>query len=115
MTSRQLQALHTPPVAMVQLIVNNADNDPEQADGDKIASIHFLQVLKSRQGRGIGAEFMTRLEEIARTMGKLVLTLGVDDSNSRAIELYLRIGYKQFKTIEGREPGEYGLIMRKEI
>ena len=103
------------PVAMIQLVVNNADNDPEQADGDKIASAHNLQVDRSFEGRGIGTRMMAFVEDHARTLGKETLTLGVDDINSRAIELYLRMGYEQFKVEEGRVPEETCLIMRKAL
>ena len=103
------------PAAMIQLVVNNADNDPEQADGDKVASVHNLQVCKSLQGQGIGAKMMFFIEEQARKRGKEILTLGVDDVNLRAIELYKRLGYKQFKADTGRTPGEFCLIMKKHL
>lgn len=102
-------------VAMIQLVVNNADNDPEQADGKTIASTHNFQVHKSFQGQGIGAKMMSFIEDQARKLGKKTLTLGVDDVNSRAIELYLRLGYEQFKIAEGRVPEESCLVMKKQL
>lgn len=102
-------------VAMIQLVLKNADNDPDQADGNTIASAHNLQVDKSFQGQGIGTKMMSFIEDQARKLGKKILTLGVDDINLRAIELYSRLGYKHFKTGEGRVPEEFCLIMKKQL
>ena len=102
-------------VAMVQIILKNADNDPEQADGDQIASIHNLQVKVEHQRQGIGQQMMRYVESIAIDIGKSVLTLGVDDTNSGAILLYHKLGYKQFKAVPGRVPEETCLILSKKL
>lgn len=99
-------------VAMVQIIIKNADNDPDLANGDDIAHIHNLRVRKELQGMGIGKRMMAFVEDKAGEMGKTTLTLGVDDTNERAIKLYGKIGYKVFKIGEGRVPEEKCLIMK---
>ncbi|MFH2048892.1 MAG: GNAT family N-acetyltransferase, partial [bacterium] len=49
-------------VAMVQLILKNADNDPELADGNQIAHLHNLQVRNEFQNQGFGKEMMVLVE-----------------------------------------------------
>ena len=102
-------------VAMIQLILTNADNDPEFANGRDIAHAHNLQVRSEFQGRGIGLQMMEFVEEKARAMGKTSLTLGVDDGNERAIGLYKKLGYKVFKDEPGRTSDERVLCMRKTL
>lgn len=103
------------PVAMVQLIYKNADNDPRLADGKSIAHIHDLEVRKDCQRQGIATEIMSQLEREAINRGITTLTLGVDDFNGVAIKLYEKLGYVQFATEEGRTPEEKVLLMKKSI
>lgn len=100
-------------VAMIQLVLKNADNDPEQANGKDIVSVHNLQVRSEHQGQGIGRKMMAFIEEKARQLGNSTITLGVDDTNSRAIDLYNGLDYKVFKTEPGRYPEEKCFIMKK--
>jgi len=102
-------------VAMIQIIIKNADNDPDYANGREIAHVHNLQVRKNLQGQGIGLQMMEFIEEKARQMGKKILTLGVDDCNNRAIRLYKKLAYEVFKESPGRFPEERVLSMRKEL
>lgn len=102
-------------VAMAQLVMKNADNDPELANGIDIAHVHNLQVRSELQGRGIGKRMMAYIEDKARALRKTTLTLGVDDTNERAIGLYHKLGYKQFKTEPGRTPDEECLVMKKSL
>ena len=102
-------------VATIQLIVGNADNDPDLADGRQVAHLHNLQVRSELQGQGIGRAMMHLIENQARKMDKTTLTLGVDDNNDRAIHLYKKCGYQVFKIEPGREPGERCLLMSKRL
>ncbi len=102
-------------VAMIQLILKNADNDPEYANGKDIAHVHNLQVRKDRQNEGIGKLMMDYIEDKAKEMGKRVLTLGVDSDNERAIKLYKNRDYKIFRKDKGRTPDEWGYAMKKEL
>lgn len=103
------------PIAMIQLIVENADNDPELADGNKIAHIHNLQVRSNLQNQGIGKKMMTFIENKAKKLGKQVVTLGVDDINVIALHIYKKIGYHTFKTEPGRTKNEKCLLMKKDF
>ena len=100
-------------VAMIQIILKNADNDPDLANGKDIAHVHNLQVRQELQGNGIGRDMMDFIEDRARELGKIILTLGVDDTNERAIKMYKNRGYETFKTEPGRFPGEFGYCMKK--
>ena len=102
-------------VAFIEIILKNADNDPDLANGEDIAHVHNLRVRRELQGKGIGRQIMAFAEDMARQMGKLSLTLGVDDSHERTINLYKKLGYVVFKEEPGRFPEEKCLIMRKRI
>lgn len=102
-------------LAMIQIVLNNADNDPELANGAEIAHLHNLQVKKDLQGQGIGRRMMIFIETKGRELGKSTLTLGVDDVNARAIRLYEKLGYELFKSEPGRIPTEKSLCMKKQI
>ncbi len=75
-------------VAFIEIILKNADNDPDLANGKEIAHVHNLRVRHDLQGKGIGRKMMAFAEDKARQMGKQCLTLGVDDTNWRAVNLY---------------------------
>lgn len=100
-------------VAMIQIILKKADNDPDLANGRDLAHAHNLQVRSELQGKGIGRQMMVFVEDIARKMQKTTLTLGVDDFNERAITLYKKLGYEVFKIEPGRTSDEKLLAMRK--
>ena len=102
-------------VAMIQMILKNADNDPELADGNKIVHLHNLQVRSELQNQGIGKEMMAFTEDKARELNKKIITLGVDNTNAKAIHLYEKLGYQIFKIEPGRTPDEKGLLMKKEL
>ncbi|MEA9356999.1 GNAT family N-acetyltransferase [Bacteriovorax sp. PP10] len=92
------------PVAMVQLILKNADNRPELANGKEIAHIHALQVSKTHHRQGYGLKLMQLLELEAIARGVKTLTLGVDSDNEKALNLYKKLNYSLMKTLEGRTP-----------
>ncbi|MFH2049931.1 MAG: GNAT family N-acetyltransferase, partial [bacterium] len=102
-------------VAMIQMILKNVDNDPELADGNQIAHLHNLQVRNEFQNQGFGKEMMVLVERKAKELGKVIITLGVDDTNHKAISIYNNLGYITFKTEPGRTPDEKCLLMKKEI
>ncbi len=103
------------PVAMIQIIYNNADNDPDLANGKEVAHIHDLEVHSNLQGKGIGKEMMTFIEGEVSQKKIRRLTLGVDSPNKRAVNLYKKLGYTVFKEKEGRLPEEKLLLMRKDL
>lgn len=108
-----LGKLNGSPVSTVQLVLENADNNPELANGTSIAHVHSLWVRREFQRRGLAEKTMRYCEELARLRGFEVLTLGVDDSNKVALSLYRKLGYATFAEEAGRSPAERLLLMRK--
>lgn len=102
-------------VAMIQLILNNADNNPEYANGRDICHVHNLQVRSDHQKQGIGWKMMDFIEDQAKKLGKSIITLGVDGDNERAIKMYKNREYQIFKKGEGRTPDEFCYDMSKKI
>ncbi|MES2803269.1 MAG: GNAT family N-acetyltransferase [Bdellovibrionota bacterium] len=103
------------PFGYVQLILVNADNDPQLADGVQIAHIHDLRVRSDLQGKGFGRGLIKYLEEEAHLRGIKTLTLGVDNWNSRAIQFYKNLNYSEFKQEPGRTDDEFVICMQKTI
>jgi ribosomal protein S18 acetylase RimI-like enzyme len=98
-----------------QLVLKNADNDPELADGHRIAHVHNVWVRKDLGGRGLARAMMATLEARAAELGFELLTLGVDDFNERAWRLYKYLGFEEFKREVGRSAEEQLILMRKAI
>jgi len=94
------------PIACAQLLLKNADNDPELADGSTTAHVHNLRVLRHRRRQGIGERMMQHIEKTALLMGLEKLTLGVDDYNESALALYRKLNYTLLKETQGQTPEE---------
>ncbi len=79
--------------------------------------IDRLYMLKSFKGMGVGSKFMTKAEDVAKSNGKNVLTLGVLEINKPAITFYKKRGFIQFASesiIIGKT--KYSLLlMKKEL
>ncbi len=106
---------HSRTIGMVQLILKNADNDPELANGKTVAHIHSLQVSKDLHRQGFGILIMQQLEEEAQNLGLTRLTLGVDADNEKAVHLYKKLGYSLLKEVEGRSPAIKLFYLQKEL
>lgn len=102
-------------VAMTQIILTNADDDPDLADGDKVAHIHNLRVHNDYLRQGLARQLIQFIEEYCKQLGKEVLTLGVDSWNLTAIQLYESLAYKKFKVEDGRIPEEKVICMKKRL
>jgi GNAT superfamily N-acetyltransferase len=73
-------------VGTVQLLMAMPPNQPHRAEVAK------LLVHRSARGQGVAAQLMTRLEQIARQLGRTLLTLDtVTGSNGE--RLYRRLGW----------------------
>ena len=103
------------PAATCQLVLNNADEDPDLADGRRIAHLHNLWVRKDLNRQGHGRAMLAALEACAARLGFEELTLGVDDYSTRAWGLYRSLGFEEFKRDVGRSPEEELILMRKPI
>jgi ribosomal protein S18 acetylase RimI-like enzyme len=102
-------------VGMVQLILKNADGDPELANGKDIVHVHALQISKHHHRKGYGYHLMQLLEKEAKSQGILKLTLGVDGDNEKALGLYSKLGYSILKETEGRTSGDKLFYMQKNL
>ncbi len=100
-------------VAYAQLLLREADNDPELARAGEIAHIYDLRVCFDRQGEGIGRAVVEGLLEEAAKASIEVMTLGVENHNPRAIKLYENLGFETFKVAEGRTENEWVFYMRR--
>jgi ribosomal protein S18 acetylase RimI-like enzyme len=103
------------PVGAVQLILRNADNDQELADGGSVAHVHHLRVLHHRQRQGLGRLLMEHVEDEARSLGFRRLSLGVESWNEGAIAFYKRLGFEQLKEADGRTPDEKLYYLKKDL
>lgn len=103
------------PFGYVQLIINNADNDPDLANGKNRSHIHDLRVKCDLQNKGFGKSLIKYLETEAKLKGIKTLTLGVDNWNDKAIQFYKKLGYSSFKQVPGRTSDEFVIYMEKEI
>lgn len=61
--------------------------------GNESAYIPFLWVDESCQGRGISKVIMTYLHDILQKEGYRTIGLEVNKNNTRAFNLYSRMGY----------------------
>lgn len=103
------------PVGIYQLILGDADNGRDLADGTSVAHVHHLRVLKERRRQGLGRHLMLHAECEARDLGRQRLTVGVDSWNDEAIAFYRALGYAQFKEAAGLTADQKLLYLCKEI
>jgi ribosomal protein S18 acetylase RimI-like enzyme len=61
-----------------------------------LRNVHDLAVLPEWRGRGVGRALLAAAEDRARQRGCCKLTLEVQDSNRRALQLYERFGFSDF-------------------
>ena len=63
--------------------------------------VDSLAVDRSSRGMGVGTALMQRAEEMAGSVGKRTMSLGVIGENEGAIRLYERLGYKTTRIWRG--------------
>lgn len=79
-----------------------------------IARLYSLSVLPEARGRGLARTLLAACETDATSRGARAVRLEVRASNSSAIHLYERAGYRVFATSESYYPdGEAALRMEK--
>jgi ribosomal protein S18 acetylase RimI-like enzyme len=62
--------------------------------GAPLLNIHDIAVSPAARGKGIGAALLNFLEADAKALGCCKVTMEVRSDNTRAQELYQRIGYR---------------------
>ena len=60
----------------------------------RVCEVHEFVVKKEYQGKGIGKALMNKVIDYALSMGHKKLTLWVGEGNEKAINLYLKMGFK---------------------
>ena len=74
--------------------------------------IRQLYVAPSYQGRGVGAQILARLEEVARGCGLSVITLHAAPA---AVAFYCRAGYTPMESAPAEHHDHAGVMMSKEL
>lgn len=84
------------------------------ADGKTRAHLHHARVLEELRRKGIGSQLVKVAEDEIRRRGFQEITLGVEETNTKAIKLYEKLGYKEFMREKGGE-GEIIVGMKKNL
>ncbi len=64
----------------------------------RLARIYSIAVQPSERGRGVGERLISEAEKVAVAAGRIIMRLEVREDNPGAINLYRRLGYRQFGT-----------------
>ncbi|APW38919.1 GNAT family N-acetyltransferase [Rhodoferax koreense] len=62
-----------------------------------LVNVHDVAVLSAYRGRGVGAQMLSLVEEMARERGACKLTLEVLQGNHGAARLYERLGFADYQ------------------
>ncbi len=82
-------------IGYMKLNQKQAQTDLISDDGMELERIYFLEEF---QGRGFGASVLRKVTEVAISLQKKFIWLGVWEKNTRAIVFYERYGFKKFGT-----------------
>lgn len=66
----------------------------------RVAEISDLVVEAPLRSRGIGSQIVDYLTAYAREMGAEIVEIGAQVSNYRALNLYQRLGFTQYRVLE---------------
>lgn len=66
----------------------------------RLARIYSIAVAPAARGQGLGEKLIREAEAVAAEAGRIVMRLEVRTDNLGAIELYRRLGYRQFGTFK---------------
>lgn len=92
------------PVGRVTLVMTPPKEEIGRFLGDastslstsKVAGVESLHVDEKMRRKGIGEALMARFEEEAKKRGFNIIQLGVERTNVPAIELYKKMGYRDW-------------------
>lgn len=65
----------------------------------RAAEISDLIVTPALRGQGIGTQLITALTEAARGLNATVVEIGVALGNVRALQLYRRLGFREYRSV----------------
>lgn len=105
-------------IGTVSLLLNVDKPDDPRLFGPKTGHINHLRIHPDYQGRKLAGLLNSRLEADAVQLGLETLTLGVEPSNQKAINVYSHWGYDKFLEYQGdagHGKTETIIGMRKEL
>lgn len=92
-----LRLLFTNPSALKRLYLNLSKKDNRQDDTETYAELLSIGISVSTQGKGLGRDLLSELENVVRNKGGKQLSLTTDfHNNTKAIEFYKSMGYKVY-------------------
>ncbi|NJL56799.1 GNAT family N-acetyltransferase [bacterium] len=83
-----------------QLFINFHSNRGLAAR-ERSAYLYAFRVMEMFRGQGIGTRLLDEAERIAAERGVHRLSIAVAQTNTRALQLYERMGYRRYATDEG--------------
>lgn len=90
---------------------------PKELKGAKAIEIHRIYVVQEMIGYGIGKALMQKCLKIAQREDYEVIWLGVWEKNTRAINFYIKWGFKKFSSHIFRlgTEDQTDLLMKKDL
>lgn len=88
-------------IGTVSLLLKVDNPDEPRLFGLETGHINHLRIHPDYRGRKLSGLLNSRLEEDAREMGIKTLTIGVEPSNEKAINVYAHWGYEKFLEYQG--------------
>lgn len=79
---------------------------------DEMAYVSFISVLPEKQGRGIGTQLIKSFIKMSRIQNKKAVHLYAVQENSRAMAMYKKLGFIEYKVSNELRPTDIHLIMR---
>lgn len=71
------------------------------ADGINVTNINALRIRPEFEGRGYISRLVQTMEDYARSLGYMEVTIGVEAAETRNLAIYLHWGYTGFVLSEG--------------
>lgn len=84
------------PVGRVTLVMAPPKEEIRRFLGEKVAGVESLHVDEQMRRRGIGEALMLRFEAEAKKRGFNIIQLGVERESLPAVNLYKKLGYKDW-------------------
>ena len=93
--------------------------DKSLADGKTVCYLSHLYVNSRFRGRGIGSKLVNHVIDNAKKMGFSYITLGVDETIDKNVNLYKRLGFNtlvgQWKNSSNKETGNNCIVLKKDL
>jgi len=87
---------------IARLFLQFRGNNKHMANGFSRAYLYSFCVMEMFRGRGIGSRLLDAAEHLLYRKNFRIATIAVAKDNPRALQLYLRRGYRKFAEEEGK-------------